>query len=54
MTEMHRLQLAQRIFDLLDPWDRDDATPESIAEDIKKSPLETIEFLINLVEDLQA
>ena len=54
MPEMHRIQLAKRIYEILDPWDRDDATPESIAEDIKNDPLETIEFLINLVEDLQA
>lgn len=54
MTEMHRNQLAQRIYDITDPWDRDEATPENIAHDIKTDPLAVIEYLINLVEDLQA
>ena len=48
-------ELAQRIFDI-DPWGalNEDADPVSIAESIKSDPLPVIEYLVSLVEDLQA
>jgi len=47
--------IAQRIYDI-DPWNarNEDATPESIAESIKNDPLPVIQYLIEVIEDLQA
>lgn len=51
----HICQLAQRIYDI-DPYEAqdNDDTPETIATTIKEDPLYIIEYLINIVEDLQA
>ena len=60
MTQEHyndilRSELAQRIFDI-DPWNarNEDATPELIADSIKADPLPVIQYLVELVEELQA
>ena len=44
-------ELAQRIYDYLDPWERSDYTPEDIKQQIENDPVSTISFLINLLED---
>jgi len=43
-------QLAQRLFDFVDPWDRDYETVDDIAEDIRKDPEAVIEYLLDLLE----
>jgi len=60
MTQAHfneilRNELAQRIYDI-DPWNarNEDATPENIAASIKDDPLPVIQYLVELVEELQA
>ena len=47
--------LAQRIIDI-DPYGARDAeeTPETIAEKIKTDPETIIEYLLDIIEDLQA
>ena len=55
MTNIITQELAQRIYDI-DPWGamNEDATPESIAASIKDDPLPVIQYLVELVEELQA
>lgn len=48
------MDLAKRIFELSDPWDIDYATVEEIAEDIENDPLATIDYILGILEDLQA
>lgn len=48
-------ELANRIIDLDFYGARDaDQTPESIAELIAQDPITVIEFLVDMIEDLQA
>ena len=56
MTEkILRDELAQRIFDI-DRWNaiNEDATHEIIAESIERDPLPVSQYLLEMVEDLQA
>lgn len=43
-------KFAQRIYDLVDPWDRDGYTVEDIARTIKDDPLAIIEDLLDRLE----
>lgn len=43
-------QLAQRLFDFVDPWDRDYETVDDIANDMKQDPETVIEYLLDLLE----
>jgi uncharacterized protein YeeX (DUF496 family) len=43
-------QLAQRLFDFVDPWDRDYETVDDIANDMKQDPEAVIEYLLDLLE----
>lgn len=48
-------KLAQRIIDLDFFGARDaDATPETVAETIKNEPEQVINYLLDMIEDLQA
>ncbi len=51
---MDIMSIAQRVFDI-DPWGarNEDATPESIAESIKDDPLPVIQYLLEVIEELQ-
>ena len=52
---MTRLELAQRIIDVDFYGARDaEATPETIAEDIKNNPEAIINWLLEIIEDYQA
>lgn len=52
---MNTLELAQRIIDIDFYGARDaEATPESIANDIKTNPEAVISFLLDMIEDYQA
>lgn len=44
-------QLAERIYNYIDPWDRDYETVDDIANDIKNDPDTVIEYLIDLLEN---
>lgn len=43
-------KLAERIFNYIDPWDRDYETIVDIAEDIKNDPDAIIEYLMDQLE----
>lgn len=43
-------QLAERIYNYVDPWDRDYETVDDIANDIKNDPETVIEYLLDLLE----
>ena len=44
-------EAARRLYEFLPPWDLDGATPETIAEEINKSPIDTILFLLDIIEN---
>lgn len=46
--------LAARIYSLIDPWERCDYTPEDIEQQIEERPAETINYLLDIIDDLQA
>ena len=52
---MNTLELANRIYDL-DPYGMRDAeaTPEKIEQDIKNDPETVINYLLDMIDDLQA
>jgi len=43
-------QLADRLYNFVDPWDRDYETVDDIANDIKTDPETVIEYLLDLLE----
>lgn len=47
-------ELAERIFNLADPWDRDEVTMESIEKAIKEDPEAVIEKLLDTIEENNA
>ena len=54
-----QLKAAERIFSLIDPWDRDpDKTASEqitdIYNEISLRPEDTINYLLDIIEDLQA
>lgn len=53
---MLNIELANRLYNILDYYElRDtDATPGSIAADIDSDPEKIIEYLLTIIEDLQA
>lgn len=44
-------QLAERIYNYVDPWDRDYETVDDIANDIKSDPDLIIEYLMDQLEE---
>ena len=42
-------ETASRFYDIMDPWERYDTTPEETAEEISKNPLEAINYLIDII-----
>ena len=45
-------EIAKRVFDLMDPWERDDIDgPEEMEILIKQDPIETIKFLLDRIEE---
>lgn len=53
--EIDLSELAQRIYDL-DPYEmrNNDATPESIENEICEDPRATINYLLDIIDELQA
>jgi len=45
-----RQKLATRIFNYVDPWDRDYETVDDITNDIANDPEAVIEYLMDLLE----
>lgn len=43
-------ELATRIYNYIDPWDREDATVEDIARDITTNPNAVIDYLLDQLE----
>ena len=54
ITEEKKRNLAQRVFDLTDPYIRDGETVESTMELMETEPHYIIEFLLDLIDDLNA
>ena len=44
-------ELATRIYNNMDPWERFDTTIEETAEEIASHPLDCIEYLLNQMEN---
>lgn len=55
LQKIKRDELAQRIYDLdvYEAWDADQM-PDTIADMIYNDPLSVIEYLVSMVEDMQA
>lgn len=55
MTEQDRnvlrQKLAERIYNYVDPWERDYETVDDIVNDIKNDPETVIEYLIDLLNE---
>ena len=43
-------KLAERLYNYVDPWDRDYETVDDIANDIKNDPDTVIEYLMDILE----
>lgn len=50
VTQADLIKTAQRIYDLMDPWEREFSV-EEIANDIKESPLLAIKWLLQRIEE---
>lgn len=46
-----RQKLAERIYNYVDPWDRDYETVDDIANHIKNDPELVIDYLMDLLEE---
>lgn len=53
MDAYNAQKLAERLYNMIDPWDRDYETVDDLANDIKNDPCAVIEYLIDLVDDLR-
>ena len=51
MDNIQVQKLAERLYNYVDPWDRDYETVDDIANDIKQDPLTVIEYLMDLLEN---
>ena len=47
-------RIAQRLYDLCDPWERDDITIKELVNRIEKDPQYFIEWLLDFIDDLNA
>ena len=54
MKQEQLMNIANRLYDLADPWERDDMTPNDFAKVVKDDPLAVIGHLLDIIEDLQA
>jgi hypothetical protein len=45
-------KLAERLYNLIDPWDRECESADDIANDIKTDPESVIEYLLDLQEEV--
>ncbi len=51
MDNIQVQELAERLYNYVDPWDRDYETVDDIANDIKQDPLTVIKYLMDLLEN---
>lgn len=51
MDEKKLIETAARLYAFMDPWERNETTPEETAQEIKQNPLETINYLLDLLEN---
>ena len=45
-------ELAERIYNLLEPWEKIDTSIEESEEVLKSDPLAAVEYLLDIVENL--
>ena len=50
-TNTNISKLAERLYDLIDPWDRDYKDINEIADDIKTDPETVIAYLLDVIEE---
>jgi len=43
--------IANRFYNVFDPWEACDTTPEETAEEISKNPLDAIAYLLDIIEN---
>ena len=48
------LEIATRILELYEPWEREDLTPAEVARVIKADPIGVMEQLVDTIEHLHA
>ena len=46
--------IIKRLYDLIDPWDREDNFQEEVLATLEADPLAIIEDLLTRIEDLEA
>jgi hypothetical protein len=51
MDEKKLKEISERIYNILNPWEKCDTTPEEIAEETRKNPLDAINFLLDMLEE---
>lgn len=51
MDEKKVNELAQKLYQLVDPWDSDYQTVDDFVINIQDDPLKVIEYLVNLLEE---
>lgn len=51
MEERKIKELSERLFNLLDPWDRVDTSIEEQEQILRENPLAAVEYLLDLVEN---
>ncbi len=51
MDEKKLNETATRLYYFFEPWERCETTPEETAEEIRKNPLEAINFLLDYIEN---
>ena len=44
-------ETAARFYNIMDPWERFETTPEETAEEIKKNPLDAINYILDRIEN---
>lgn len=51
MDEKKLNEISKRIYNNLNPWEKCETTPEKVAEEIRKSPLDAINYILDMLEE---
>ena len=49
---MDEERLAERLYDLIPPWDREDGTVEDVLKQMHENPNDIIEYLLDRIDGL--
>ena len=50
MTDEQIKKIAERLFNFIDPWDRDYMTAEELETEVRNDPAAVINYLIDYIE----